>query len=454
MRLTVLLLTLFLSASANAQIFWSENFGTGCNTGQLISAYSGTNGVWTSTSTGTNAASASVWYVSAAENGMQPGQCGMGCGNNQTLHIGAVDVGVGADPGAAYYEGLAGFCGILPCGATSKRADSPTINCSGHQNISLRFSYIEGGNVIDNATLWYFNGSSWSQLADMAKTFSATCSGQGLWTLFTIDLPASANNNSNVKIGFRWDNNEDGDATDPSFAVDDISLQDAAVTDLIPPTISCPVISFGELDGTCSYTIPDYSSESTYTDNLDNNLTFTQNPAAGSTVSSNTTVVCTVTDDAGNSASCNIDLQVFDPILPQITCPNDQIVVSSNNSANVIVPIPVIVENCSGYNLTNNFNNTANASSVYPAGYTDVQFTVTDAFGNTATCNTVITVLTTSDCCPPDLNCDGFIGIGDLILLINNFGCLNGCLGDLNEDNIVGVDDLLIFNNSFGSFCP
>ena len=454
MRLFIYLFLFIAPIASTAQVFWSENFGTGCNTGQLISAYSGPNGVWTSTSTGTNAGSASVWYVSAAENGMQPGQCGEGCGNNRTLHIGAVDVGFGADPGAAYYEGLEGFCGLVPCGATSKRADSPTINCSGQQNITLTFSYIEGGNAIDNATLWYFNGTAWSQLADMDKTFSAVCAGQVLWTLFTIDLQASANNNSNVKIGFRWDNNEDMDATDPSFAVDDISLSDAVLTDVTPPTISCPGISFGELDGTCSFIVPDYSTESSYSDNLDNNLTFTQVPSAGSSVSSNTSVVCTVTDDAGNEASCIIDLQVFDPTLPEITCPTDQIVVTATGTANVIVPIPTVVENCSGFNITNNYTNTANASSIYPSGYTDVQFTVTDAFGNTASCNTVITVLTTSDCCPPDLNCDGFIGIGDLILLINNFGCLNGCLGDLNDDNIVGVDDLLIFNNSFGAYCP
>jgi gliding motility-associated-like protein len=37
-------------------------------------------------------------------------------------------------------------------------------------------------------------------------------------------LPASANNNPNVKIGFLWVNNDDGTGAGPSFAVDDIKL--------------------------------------------------------------------------------------------------------------------------------------------------------------------------------------------------------------------------------------
>jgi hypothetical protein len=33
---------------------------------------------------------------------------------------------------------------------------------------------------------------------------------QGLWTLFNISLPSSADNNANVKLGFEWKNNSDG----------------------------------------------------------------------------------------------------------------------------------------------------------------------------------------------------------------------------------------------------
>jgi|GEM_PF-160973 len=211
-------------------LFWTENFGVGCNQGSLASAYTGTNGAWSITNTGVNNASANQWYVSATESGMGVGNCGDGClgtgTTNKTLHIGNVSTSPAAfifcpagDCGAAYDTGI-GANNV----AADKRAESPTINCTGQSNITLNFNYIEGGQTtLDDATLWYFNGTVWAQIDNMPKT--TTCgSGQGLWATRTIVLPASANNNAAVKIGFRWVNNDDGAGADPSFAVDDITL--------------------------------------------------------------------------------------------------------------------------------------------------------------------------------------------------------------------------------------
>jgi hypothetical protein len=52
------------------------------------------------------------------------------------------------------------------------------------------------------------------------------CNGysQGQWTTYTLALPASFNNNPNVRIGFHWRNNGNGSGTDPSVAIDDIRL--------------------------------------------------------------------------------------------------------------------------------------------------------------------------------------------------------------------------------------
>ncbi len=205
--------------------FWTEDFGTGCNTGQLATAFSGSNGSWTVTETGTNAATANFWYISGTETNTGVGNCGAECGANPnpTLHVSNQTVlGIPADIGAAYYEGLAGFCGFIPCASTDKRIESPAISSVGFENITVQFTYLEGGNAIDNATVWYFDGATWTQLDDPDKTVSGACSPQGQWTLRTLNLPPSANENANIKIGFRWINNDDGDATDPSFAVDDI----------------------------------------------------------------------------------------------------------------------------------------------------------------------------------------------------------------------------------------
>ncbi|MDQ3109270.1 MAG: T9SS type A sorting domain-containing protein [Bacteroidota bacterium] len=221
------------SYTATGGTFWTENFNNGCTSNCQVTTYSGVNGAWSVTN-GVNSATPNLWFVSCAENGNAVGACGSGCGANATLHLGAVgtsDCGClvcpSGDCGAAY-DACNGstFCGGAP--TTDKRAESPVINCTGRSGITLGFKYIEGGQTtIDNATVWYFDGVSWAQLADPAKTLTG-CSGQGIWTSYSVSLPASADNNPNVRIGFRWVNNSDGLGSDPSFAVDDVILGTSA----------------------------------------------------------------------------------------------------------------------------------------------------------------------------------------------------------------------------------
>lgn len=217
----VLYMTLFASLKTTAQIVFSENFGTGCSTGTLATAYG-----WSNTNTGTNQATANIWYVSAEERGMGVGNCGAACGgtNDRTLHLSAA-AAAGGDLGAAYFESSAFICGFLGlCSATDKRIESPTINCTGISNIPFTFEYLENGEGSnDNGTVWYSanGGTTWSLLDDPPKT-SICGGGQGQWASRSLTLPGSADNNSTVKIAFRWVNNANGTGTDPSFAIDNI----------------------------------------------------------------------------------------------------------------------------------------------------------------------------------------------------------------------------------------
>ncbi|MFN6039273.1 MAG: PKD domain-containing protein, partial [Bacteroidota bacterium] len=232
---------------SNSQtVIWTENFNNGCTAACTAVGYTGVNGSWTQTITGTEGADPNAWYVSCAENNQGVGNCGAGCGSNQTLHISAA---IGNpfcpnDCGAAYDAG--GLCGFFACPQTDRRIESPTINLAGQSNVTLGFTYIEQGQgTTDNCTVWYFDGSTWSFLFDTPVTNNASCGGQGLWTVFTVPLPASANNNPNVKIGFRWVNNDDGVGTDPSVAIDDVTLTVSGATPLPVPsfTINSPVCS-------------------------------------------------------------------------------------------------------------------------------------------------------------------------------------------------------------------
>lgn len=219
----------FFCQILSAQIFWTENFNNSCSAGCLAASYTGPNGAWTQTITGAEGADPNVWFISCAENGNGPGNCGSGCSSinpNATLHVSAAvgNIVCPNDCGASYDAG--GLCGILSCPQTSRRIESPTINCSA--NIfpaTANFVYIASGSAgSDECRFWYFDGTTWTMLQAIPPTINSNCNGQGLWTSINIVLPQSSVGNANVKVAFEWVNNDDGVGSDPSFAVDDLNL--------------------------------------------------------------------------------------------------------------------------------------------------------------------------------------------------------------------------------------
>lgn len=224
---------ILIAATASGQtVIYSEDFGSGCSTGNLVTSYQGTGGTWTMMS-GANGTHANTFYVSATEAGMGEGNCGDGCGldpglTDRSLHIGAVQLLfqsvelTAADPGASYNAG--GLAGLGFTCNTHRRAESPVFSTVGYSNLDLTFLYMEGGEGSnDNGTVAYNDGTQWIQLEDLPKTLT-TCAPQGLWTKRVLSLPASLNNNPNVRIAFEWVNNDDGVGTDPSFAIDDVEV--------------------------------------------------------------------------------------------------------------------------------------------------------------------------------------------------------------------------------------
>ncbi len=239
---SILACLLVVSVQSRAQLPWTENFGVGCNQGQLANGFISVNGTWVVTLPGANDPAANTWYISATESGMGVGVCGDGClgagTTNRTLHIANVPTSPLAafvcptgDCGAAYDAGF-GANNVT----ANTRAESPIINCTGQSNITLAYNYIEAGTPgVDEMSVWYFNGAVWALLNTPGPSNNLPCGGQGNWTANTFLLPASANNNANVKIGFRWVNNDDAAGTDPSVAIDDITLTASAAT---PPTVT------------------------------------------------------------------------------------------------------------------------------------------------------------------------------------------------------------------------
>ncbi|MGZ3884266.1 MAG: T9SS type B sorting domain-containing protein, partial [Bacteroidia bacterium] len=82
---------------------------------------------------------------------------------------------------------------------------------------------------------------------------NVACTGtqQGVWGSYSTTLPAACNNVPSLFIGFRWTNNGDNVGTDPSFAVDDITLKVAA-TYTPQFTLTGPVCSGAVKNVTCT----------------------------------------------------------------------------------------------------------------------------------------------------------------------------------------------------------
>ncbi|MBL4705878.1 MAG: hypothetical protein JKY54_15235, partial [Flavobacteriales bacterium] len=98
------------------------------------------------------------------------------------------------------------------------------------------------------------------------------------------------------------------------------------VSDAVNPTITCPGNQVGMVNGSCNFSLPDYTGLAVTADNCTASPTVTQSPVAGTIVGVGTTnIVLTTTDGSSNTANCNFNVVVTDATNPTITCPGNQV---------------------------------------------------------------------------------------------------------------------------------
>ncbi len=107
-----------------------------------------------------------------------------------------------------------------------------------------------------------------------------------------------------------------------------------------------------------------------------------------------TPVTLVVNDGYQNSDPAGTSVMVRDTMPPTIVCPPSMVIeCQGNRQAIVSIPPATASDVCGAVTIANSYTGGgANASGSYPFGTTNVTFTATDGSGNTASCQTTVTV--------------------------------------------------------------
>ncbi|XP_077979658.1 hyalin-like [Glandiceps talaboti] len=178
------------------------------------------------------------------------------------------------------------------------------------------------------------------------------------------------------------------------------------VQDTISPVVTCPPSQTVEYDDGYTSTVVKFSVESA-TDNSGITPTVTCNPPSGNIfISGVNTVMCSATDDSGNTGFCNFTLTVQDTISPVVTCPPSQTVEYDDNYTSTVVKFSVeSATDNSGITSTVTCN--PPSGNIFISGVNTVMCSATDDSGNIGFCNFTLTVQDTISpvvTCPPSQN--------------------------------------------------
>lgn len=259
----------------------------------------------------------------------------------------------------------------------------PTINCPSNQTVATSSAnctytltdFTGMATASDNCTA---NGSlSFSQSPSVGTILTA---GTHSITISVVD--------------------ENGNSSNCSF--------DLTVTDQTAPVFGvCPPTQTLIVDAACSAPLADYTPLASVSDNCSStaNITLTQSPASGSSISNTTLVTITATDQAGNASTCTFNVVLDDTTSPVIACPADQTVAIDASCSYPVPDFSSLVggtDNCSALaDMTVTQNPTAGTIS---SGITPVLITLTDESGNSSSC---IANVLPDDTTPPTITCPG-----------------------------------------------
>jgi uncharacterized repeat protein (TIGR01451 family) len=165
------------------------------------------------------------------------------------------------------------------------------------------------------------------------------------------------------------------------------------VSDTTAPTVTAPADSSASADASCQAAVPNYTANSTASDNCDSSVTLTQSPAAGTMVGAGPhTVTVTGTDDAGNQGTDTVVFTVNDTTAPSVTAPADS---SASADASCLAPVPDYTANSTASDSCDSsvtLTQSPAAGTLVTIGAHTVTVTGTDDAGNHSSDDVVFTV--------------------------------------------------------------
>jgi hypothetical protein len=210
------IVTIVFSFNLSAQTFWTENFGTANSKGDkgnLAYDYNGSNGQWTASNPSVNGKYPNQWYVSSMEAGVAVGSCSKRFTPKSNLTNNTLHVASSNNKKVTNNELTTGDIGAnykaSPLTLTDNLIESPYINCTNRNNITLSFDYFCGARPEALFSVYYHDGIEWNILGKLNVTKSDICNqfGKMMWMSSPVyTLPESLVNNDSVRIGFRWVN--------------------------------------------------------------------------------------------------------------------------------------------------------------------------------------------------------------------------------------------------------
>jgi hypothetical protein len=185
--------------------------------------------------------------------------------------------------------------------------------------------------------------------------------------------------------------------TDSGGLFAEATLNVTVTPETTKPVIMCNLVpaQTANADASCQVIVPDVRAlvRAQSSDNCTTqaNLTVTQSPVQGSTVSGagSHPITVTVTDANGNFETCIVAFTVNDVTKPMIICPSDIVVGTESNSAAVNYAAPSVSDNCSGVGAPVCL---PPSGSSFPLGVTTVTCSVKDAANNSNSCSFKVTV--------------------------------------------------------------